>query len=528
MSLKLSSTLAESATPLRTPAAHAAGAVRSLWGDYMVILGAHAALACLSLAGLVLSARLLGPQAYVAVVLCVTVIQLCFIVGTKWSFPALIRFGREALVREGHAGRAVWAWAPLFLGSLAVCAAGLLGGARLIVHIVGPQSPPTSLYVLVFLFTAVGTAGQQLLQMQGKMKVAAGIPVLGKLLFVALLLALSLRSAGQATPLQVVRCLAWAAAAEALLALGCVGREVLRPWGFEGKYARTIARYSFFLWPGFLAAYLSEWVDLYFLRFFGGQGEIGAYQIAYQVFLFLTVGLTGIYTLVFPLLTGWMAEGRENRVRRYALRLTPQICVLWGVMILALGVVQAPCLLWLFGPEFAASTRLFSVLLVSSAIQPIFFLYGPLLLTHDSPDQNTVVVVTMAAVNVVGDLALVPRYGAFGAAGATALSFAVRAWLCLAWGHRRLGIDRQATLVPAGLIIVSLLALIGQPWGVRLAIFAGATGLLVGWVRLRGLFTEHDLSMVEQIQCPAWIGAGLRRVYEFLSPRRHVVATDEA
>ena len=505
--------------PVAVSGVTSAGAVRTIWTDYLSMLGAQAAFACLSVAGLALSARLLGPQDYGTVVLFLTVVQLFFIVGTKWTFPAIIRFGRDTLIRQGQAGEAVRAWAPLFLGTVALCALGFLLGAPVIARIVGLQSPHAGLYLAVFLLIAVGTAAEQLLQVQGKMKAAAWAPVAGKLAFVVLLAACSAPRGVAATPALVIRCFAWAMMGEALLSVACLGRGSLQPGRFDWGLTRTMARYALLSWAGFFAAYVSESIDLYFLRFFRGHAEIGVYQVSYQVFLFLTAGLTVMYTLMFPLLTAWMAEGREDRVRRYAVRFAPQACVFWGVLVLGVGVIHTPCFSWLFGSGFAMSGRLFSILLVSSAIQPIFFLYGPLFLAHDRPGQHTLVVIAMAVVNAVGDLALVPRYGAVGAACATAASFAVRAWLCLSWGNRTLGIDRTAVLVPSAIMVASVSALIGQPFGVRAAIFAAATGLLVWWVRGRGMFSGEDLRMLERVQCPSWVAAGARRVYGFLSLR---------
>jgi len=506
-------------TPLKKGAANSASAVRAIWEDYLSILVAHVSFAALTIAGLALAARLLGPESYGTVVLFTTVIQLLFIVGTKWSFPAMMRFGREALVRQGRAGGVLWAWSPLLLGAVAACSLGLLVGSRTIAGLVGPQSPPLGVYLAVFALTCLGMATVQLLQVQGRIKVAAWSPVIGKLTLVILLAWFSLRRDEPLTPVLVILAIAVGLAIQVLLSLGSVGKAVILPLAFDWSLTRAMMRYSLPLWVGFLAAYLSEWVDLYFLRFVRGHADVGVYQIAYQAFLFLAGGIAGLYTLLFPLLTAWRAEGREDSVRRYAVRVIPQVSLLWGLVVLVLGLVHEPCFSALFGPRFAQCSQPFALLLIGLAFQPVIVLYSTLFFTHDNPRQNARMVVIMATVNIFGDALLIPRWGMVGAAAATAASFAVAAWLCLSWGNRQLHLECRAALVPSLAAAAALSAMSGQGPIVRGLVLAGAALALIGWARSSRIFSRDDLSMWEQVRCPRWMAALIANIYTALSGR---------
>lgn len=496
-----------------------ATAVRAIYEDYLSILGAQVVFACLTMAGLALSARLLGPEHYGVVVLCMTIVQLFFIVGTKWSFPAIIRFGRDSLVRQAYMGRVLWAWSPLFFGALVLCVLILTAGSPAIAHLVGSHSPPISLYLAVFVLTAVGMAAVHLLQAQGKMKIAAWVPVTGKLVFAALLAALGLWSDWPVTPTTVMLCLALGLAVQAVQGVISVGRRLVRPVAFDWALTRTMASYSFPLWGGFLAGYVSEWIDLYFLRFFRGHVEVGVYQISYQAFLFLGGGLAGLYILLFPVLTAWRAENRADRMRRYVLRLIPQVSLLWGMVLLLLGVVQAPGFSLFFGSAFAGCSQPFALLLVGLAFHPVIILYGTLLLAHDDSRHHARAAVIMAGVNLLADLLLVPVWGMMGAAYSTTASFIVAAWLCLWWGNRRLNIQSRAALVPSIIVAAALLAIAGQGMALRLLVLLGAALGLVWWARTHGAFSRDDLSMLEQIRCPQWTTALMTKLYTFLSAR---------
>lgn len=496
-----------------------AASVESLWGDYLSLVAAQAAFAVSTLAGLALCARLLGPAGYGTVVLFMMVVQLCFIGGTKWCFPAVMRFAREALVLAGRAGEVVWSWSLLFLVAVIACSLGLLAASRGVRTLVGSDNPPVGLYLAVFVLTALSMAGVQLLQTQGRMKTAAWAPVAGKCLLILLLAGLAFASPWTMTPTTVVACVAAALTVQSVLSLAAVNPPLLRPVTVDWNVLRRLARYSLPLWAACVAGYLCEWVDLYFLRAFRGHADVGIYQIAYQVFLFLAGALAGLYTLLFPVLTAWVAEGHQERVHRYADRFIPQVSVLWGLLILLLGGMHRPGFSLVFGAAFTGSQHAFALLLAGLAFQPILVLYGTLLLSQDRPRENARVMLMMAALNVLGDIVLVPRWGMAGAALSTVTSLAVAALLCWRWSHRRLPFKRPAAVIASSLVAGALLAMALLDSRLTWLVVAGSAAVLVWWARAARLFSKADLSMLDYVRCPPWAKSLLAKVYAvFFAP----------
>ncbi len=494
-----------------------ATAVRRAWWDYVSVLSSQGIFALWTVLGVVLSARILGPEGYGTVALFMGVIQLLFIVGVKWSFPAILRFGREALIQEGAGGRVFWAWMPLFAGSLLVCSLILVLLSREAGQLVALHDSHPWLFIFFLSLTAMAMAAVQLLQMRGKMRVAAWVPVVGRTIFVGLLAAFALWGGWRITPTAVILLSAVALAAQAVLSLPYMGTQVVCPLRTDWGLTRTMTRYSLPLILGFLGAYVSDWVDLFFLRLLRDHAEVGVYQVSYQALLFVAGGLVGINTLAFPVLTAWRAEGREDRVVRYVVRLIPQVGVLWGLYVLGIGIVQELLFSVLLGSEFTRTSHLFSFLLIGCAFQAITYLYSPLFLTHDIPGRGTSIVVLMAAVNVLGNFLLIPTFGAVGAAFATTASFAVSAWLHLRWGNRRIGVDRLAALVPPSLVALALLGASGRSLGFRAVVLFGASVTLIGWARWWRIFSVEDLDFLDEVQLPQRVSAMATRVYQFLS-----------
>jgi O-antigen/teichoic acid export membrane protein len=108
-----------------------------------------------------------------------------------------------------------------------------------------------------------------------------------------------------------------------------------------------------------------------------------------------------------------------------------------AAVILALGKP----LLWLFGPEFTAAYGPMFVLaiglLLKSAVGPAEFLLN---MAGEQVRCGAVLLGT-AALDIVLNLLLVPRYGLWGGAAATAISLALASLLFAALVRRRLGID---------------------------------------------------------------------------------------
>lgn len=510
-------TLTESTVSIPATRARIIPGVGTAWWDYASILAGQGVFAVLTVVATVLSARLLGSEGYGTVALFMGVVQLFFVVGVKWSFPAVMRYGREALVREGAAGRVFWAWAPLFTTAFIISSCVLLAGYSAGATVVGITGGSPAVFIEIFALTAMTGAVVQLLKMQGKMKAAAWSPVEGRVVFVALLTALTLLKGWRASPLVVILCVGIAMVVQALISLPRLGRNIIWPMGVDWSFTKSLTRYSLALWLGFLASYLCDWVDLYFIRFLHGPAQVGVYQISYQAFLLIGSALIGMNTLVFPLLTTWRAEGREDYVTRYIVRFIPQVTVLWGLLVLSLGVLAEPLFLLLFGFAFHSSARLFFVLLIGCAFQPIAYLYSPLFLTHDRPHWDSVSVLVMAVVNVVGDALLVPRLGAFGAACATAASFAAYAWCALWWGNRRIGVACSTALVAASIVAGSLAVVSGASQAVKVSVLVTGALLLLGWTRVNGIFSSEDLALFDHIGIPPKLSLFMKRVYQALS-----------
>ena len=221
----------------------------------------------------------------------------------------------------------------------------------------------------------------------------------------------------------------WLAAAEAAatsLALGAVFLRFGHPK--MGRFSRGIARE--FLqesWPNIVAnvatlAYLR--LDRILLVAFSGERSAGVYSAAaslVEIWYAVPLALTNSAT---PLLTRLYREDRTRYLRELARLIRLQAWLGWalagGLIAAAYSVVPL-----LFGPQYAGAAPVLTALALSL---PFAFL-GLAVVPWYLNERLTRVAMRRhllgAALNIGLNLALIPRWGAVGAAVATAMAFAV-------------------------------------------------------------------------------------------------------
>jgi O-antigen/teichoic acid export membrane protein len=182
------------------------------------------------------------------------------------------------------------------------------------------------------------------------------------------------------------------------------------------------------------------WTDIVVLGMWRDAAEVGIYGIAMRVALLTAFILSAINVVVAPQFAALHAEGNTAALRRLAQQSAFWTLVAAAPAILVLLLVP-DLILQIFGPQFRegagplrilALGQLFNVATGSVAV--LLVMTG-----HEKLMRN--IVAASAALNLLGNLVLVPRYGVIGAATSTAFSLAfmnIVSWLMV---RKKLHID---------------------------------------------------------------------------------------
>ena len=173
------------------------------------------------------------------------------------------------------------------------------------------------------------------------------------------------------------------------------------------------------LWPGNLAFFLNFRVDQILMGFITTQATLGIYAVAVNASEPLLYLPGAVASALLPLITRSAPRERHERaLRAFRSLLIPSAATVLAAA--ALGPIVIPVV---FGTAFAASVGPFLLLLPGTMGYVVSSVFSSSLLGASRPGLSSLAAITSLVVGVGLDLALIPAFGAEGAAAAASGAF---------------------------------------------------------------------------------------------------------
>jgi O-antigen/teichoic acid export membrane protein len=393
-----------------------------------------------------ITTRYLGAAGYGSFALALALVQM---LGVLADFGLVSVVVREISREPGRSTELVGSVLALrlLIGVAVVALAGLLS-------LLLPYSPDVRVAILIagipFVLGLATTSLSTIFQSRLQMGRAAAADVAGRLAGLAALIAVVEADLGF---LAVVATTAVGAAVTLAVTLAMVRvRPQLRHW-------RELVVPAVPIGAALAVNEIYFRADTFILSLFRPFDEVGHYTLAYRVYELLAVLPAIVMTSVFPLLSRYVAEHRDQAAR--VVDATADFLVAVAAPIAAGGLVLAPELVELVaGDGFEGSVTPLRLLLCATGAAWVSGLLGYTLIAADERRSILLLSVTALVVNLALNLALVPSYGADAAAavalGCEALMLA-GGWLLV----RRLELTPRLrvlwrSLVAAGAMVVLL------------------------------------------------------------------------
>lgn len=208
----------------------------------------------------------------------------------------------------------------------------------------------------------------------------------------------------------------------------------LRPWRLlptgrtEQGLARSMLRYSVPLIPASALWWVIALSDRYILLAFHGEAATGIYAAAGRLPSLLTFAL-GVFMEAWQYAA--ICEKNETRAARFGKMYTVLLPFLVAVCAV-LMVLARPLVALLFDADYAAAAHVVPLLLLAGLFSALASFFGSVYTVEMRSGAILLTTLGGALVNLVLNVALIPRMGTSGAALATctsyALVFALRAW----------------------------------------------------------------------------------------------------
>lgn len=335
--------------------------------------------------------------------------------------------------RRPEARGALLTNAVTFLLAGAAVAAAVVCGALIVLGDSAPAGiggPELAVLAFATLVSAVGEGGYFFLLGCHRLRQVALITATASWLYPLLLLGL-----WSTVGLTVLRAaIAWTVA-EAVRTLAYLGKSArgVRLARLDPGLLVEAVRFGTRAWVGSLARFLNFRTDQILMGFLASEAALGIYAVAVnasEVLLYLPAATA---TALLP-----VAARAESGLRaEQALRAFRSAAVVTALAAL-LGAVFGPVLLPLvFGAEFEASVTPFLWLLPGALGFVAIAVFSNALVAGSSPGLSSVGPLVSLLLGIGLDLALIPRFGANGAAAAASAAFIAGGCAALVAFHRR-------------------------------------------------------------------------------------------
>ena len=451
----------------------------------------------LAICAMVCAGWLLGPAGLGRWALIAAAGSLLHTALVNWTHPATVRYGREEWMVSGGLNRTVAARLPLVATGIAVAVLLLAfnpGQWTARWFMVAPAD--AWMVGLVALSLWLAAEAQATLQATDCIRRQAILaPIIGGLTVVGLLLlfALGRQSLGwTVAAFAVVPAVGWGAAwihglAESGARIGAPAlTEVWRH-----------ARYGAPLLPTFVLGYLSDWGDHVLLTRFSTVAQVGFFAVSYQILAAMIAGNGLLTTVLLPRLIA-RHVAHPGAMRSYVQAEVPTLYGLWMIVAVWMTAMLPVAVALLAGAGFSESVRVLLVLLVAIPSSVVTSLYTILFNVQERTGRLLLYSSLLTFTNLAISLALIPTYGAVGAAAGTVCSYVVGQAFYVWDQHRQLAVPALGTwtLWMTGLAIGVAQLAAGPGAGWRIVWACAATAILVLVVRGMG---SVDGRLVERL-----------------------------
>ncbi len=395
--------------------------MENVFKNYFVLVGTQIGGALFSFATVWLATKLYGTEGYgniVAIVAGSQAVQLF----TNWTNVALARYGVQEFVETGKISKSFWARSAVAIPNLGVVAST---APLWIYWIFAMLHLPSSVLWYVVLHVCASVAW---LHFQHALQAAKLPRMQGALLFIeraAVFLLVVLFGYF----LKLSWLFAFVAFIAAPLAMCVVAIVKLRPFinykvAIEKKSVKRILSFSIPLIPYSVAGFFcTNYLDAFFITRYLSKSDLGLYSVAYQINSLLLQFLILVGTLLMPMFVTLRTKEQHGYIHQYVENILPVVTLCWGAVMPFAAIAVGHIVPLIFGQEFVHLDAVLWVFMSgTSFILPSLIGYSPFATAASAVYISFPLALTSAATNVLGNFALIPKWGLLGSAWSTSLS----------------------------------------------------------------------------------------------------------
>lgn len=245
-------------------------------------------------------------------------------------------------------------------------------------------------------------------------------------------------------------------------------------------------------------------VDQVLLSILKNSREVGLYAASAKFIVFLVFIPQMTYEAVLPVLYKFDHEKSEKLNRAYAV-MTRYLSAIGFPAAVIMFLLSKELILFLFGKAFLPASQTLQIFSWFVVMRFLSTASANILTALDKQKQRVKIEIFVLALNVIGDLILIPHFGFVGPAIATITCESILAILYISMAKKYSSTklkDIFAKLINLifACVIIGIIILILKPF-LHVAIICAIAGLIyIPLLYAVGFFTEHDKKLLNQFR----------------------------
>jgi O-antigen/teichoic acid export membrane protein len=201
-------------------------------------------------------------------------------------------------------------------------------------------------------------------------------------------------------------------------------RTPLFSWGlpYESSHRQLLSFSAPLIVSSAMALIFAD-MDMFMIGIFRNTAEVGVYNVVYPLAQLLLVALSGFKFLFMPVLSELHSQGEQNRMKRTYEVVTKWIALATFPLFIVTILFPVTLISITFGVKYASGAVALAVLATGFFSHVLAGFNGATLTSIGRTRQIMYANTATAAINIILNLMLIPRYGVLGAAIATAVAY---------------------------------------------------------------------------------------------------------
>lgn len=213
----------------------------------------------------------------------------------------------------------------------------------------------------------------------------------------------------------------------------------------SATYVKAAIGYGYKAHLSNILAFINYKADIFLVNLFIGPAGAGVYVIAVQISERLWLLSQAVSTVLLPRLSELSTE--EDKRKTLTPLITRWVLFITFLGALTLGAIIYPLIKLIFGVEFIGAVLPLILLLPGIVVGAASRVLANDIAARGRPELNMYTSVMVVAVNIVGNILLIPHYGLTGAAIVTSIAYTINFCMRLAMHHHFTGVLFMSNLL---------------------------------------------------------------------------------